>query len=373
MSSYRRSRRLLALVGLAFVLAACSGAAPDAAAPAAAKAATPPTEPGRPSADVAPGGPPIALGCGDFTTCAVAADGHVFCWGRDKRAEGGGARPSRRHVAGLEGVRSVALGSQFGCALLGGGAVKCWGSGRIANDGKRYTESEPVDVAGVTGAEELVASGAIACARGSEGVTCWGSDDGAPPKTKLEQIATGFSHACGLDARGAVACWGQGDWRAGGPWSKPGVTGAVEVASGDRHGCVITKTKTVQCWGMNDAGQLGIKPDMKPRSKPVTVPGLKNVSRLIAGEASTCALLADGAVTCWGANGEGELGLGTRSSDELPKRVEALSAVADLCLGTAHGCALTKSSELLCWGANAYGQLGDGTKERRAAPVPVRW
>lgn len=380
MSPLRCLRRLTALlVGSVFVVA-CAGAAPKSAKPPA-EAATGEAEPGPPP-DIPPNGPPTALDCGDFTTCAVAADGAMFCWGRDKGGELGdgrasnGSRLKRGLVPGLGTVRTIALGAQFGCALLEGGTVKCWGSGRIANDGKRYSHSKPVDVVGVTEAEELVASGAIACARGPSGVTCWGSDEetiGTPPKTKLKQIATGFTHACGLDAKGAVTCWGQGDWSAGGAWAKPGVTGAVQVVLGDRHGCVVTKSKTVQCWGMNDAGQLGIKPDMKAYRRPVTVPGLKNVARLVSGEASTCALLGDGSVRCWGANGEGELGLGTRSSDERPTRVDALGDVEHLCLATAHGCALTKNGKLLCWGANAFGQLGDGTQERRSEPVPVVW
>ena len=169
-------------------------------------------------------------------------------------------------------------------------------------------------------------------------------------------------------------CWGPGDWGGKGVFAKPaGITGALQVVAGDRHGCVVTKAKTVQCWGMNDAGQLGIKPDMEAHKKPVTVPGVSGVERLAAGEASTCALLGDGSVRCWGSNGEGELGLGTRSPDERPARVGALSDVDQLCLASAHGCALTKQSKLLCWGSNAFGQLGDGTKERRPAPTAVVW
>jgi alpha-tubulin suppressor-like RCC1 family protein len=124
---------------------------------------------------------------------------------------------------------------------------------------------------------------------------------------------------------------------------------------------------------MNDAGQLGIKSDMDPHKKPVLVPGITGVVRLIAGEASTCALLGDGSVRCWGSNDEGELGLGKRSSDERPARVTALADVEQICLASAHGCALTKQGKLLCWGSNAFGQLGDGTKERRPAPTPVIW
>jgi alpha-tubulin suppressor-like RCC1 family protein len=333
-------------------------------------------------ADNTPAGPPKDVDCGDFTTCAIAEDGLVRCWGRDKQGElgdgkGQGERVKRGVVPGVGKVKKVALASRFGCALLEDKTVKCWGTGRIANDGKVVSDAKPTLVAGVSDAEELVASGAIACVRGASGVVCWGADEktiGAPPKgAAFKQIAAGFTHACALDAAGAVTCWGPGDWGGNGIFAKPAGSGAVQVATGDRHGCILTKRQTVQCWGMNDAGQLGIKSDLEPHKKLVPVPGISGAVRIIAGEASTCALLGEGSVRCWGSNGEGELGLGTRSSDERPARVTALADVEHLCLASAHGCALTKQNKLLCWGSNAFGQLGDGTKERRPAPTPVAW
>lgn len=335
-----------------------------------------------PTAESAPAGPPKEVDCGDFTTCAVASDGLVRCWGRDKEGElgagkGQGEQLERKLVPGLGKVSKVALASKFGCALLEDKKVKCWGTGRIANDGKTWDDAKPVLVSGVGEVDELAASGALACARSGSGVTCWGADVqtiGTPPKGAFKQIAVGFTHACALDASGTVTCWGgAGDWGTGGVFAKPPVTAAVQVVTGDRHGCVLTKNGTVQCWGMNDAGQLGVKSDIEPHKKLVTVPGVGGVARLIAGEASTCALLSDGSVRCWGSNGEGELGLGTRSSDERPAHVTALAAVADVCLASAHGCALTKQNKLLCWGSNAFGQIGDGTKERRPTPTPVVW
>lgn len=327
-----------------------------------------------------PNGPPKDVDCGDFTTCAIAMDDRVHCWGRDKEGElGGGAGTGSRakpvFLPGLGKVRKVALASQFGCALLADKRVKCWGTGRIANDGRMLEDARPTLVSGVEGVEELAASGVMACARGAGGIACWGADKatGTPPKGTFKQIAVGFTHACALDAAGAVTCWGSPDWAPGGVYAKPGVTGALQVVTGDRHACVLTKNKTVQCWGMNDAGQLGTKPDVDPHPKPIAVPSVSGVVKLAAGEASTCALLEDASVRCWGANGEGELGLGTRSSDERPARVTALSDVQEICLASAHGCALTKNGQLLCWGSNAFGQIGDGTNERRPAPTPVVW
>ena len=127
------------------------------------------------------------------------------------------------------------------------------------------------------------------------------------------------------------------------------------------------------CWGQNDAGRLGTKPDGEAHKRPVEVPGVTGATRLVCGESSTCALAEGGTVRCWGANGEGELGLGARSIDERPAKVASLGDVAQMCIATQHGCALTRSGKIYCWGANAFGQLGDGTKERRLTPTPVTW
>ncbi len=93
---------------------------------------------------------------------------------------------------------------------------------------------------------------------------------------------------------------------------------------------------------------------------------------IAAGEAHTCALLADGAVKCWGGGLHGQLGSGSRDSQGnaptpaledappvdlgtaggVPLAATAISAGAD------HTCALLTSGDLKCWGLNNVGQLG---------------
>jgi alpha-tubulin suppressor-like RCC1 family protein len=356
-----------AAITLAFAAPACGGSAgKDAQAPARASEASPSSA--REEAK-APSGPPVALDCGDFTSCAVAQGGEVRCWGRDKTGElgdGGGAdRPKAVAVPGVEKATKVAMASQFACALLEDRRVACWGSGRIAADGKPVTNGKPLFVEAAKGALELAASGVIACARTPTEVICWGADAstiGAPPKGAFTQIATGFTHACALDKAGSVTCWGTGDWAPNGAFGKPALKGATYVATGDRHACVIAKDKRVMCWGQNDAGQLGTKPDATAHKTPAAVPSMSNAVRLVAGEASTCALLADGTARCWGANAEGE----------RPTSV-SVSPLAEICIGTTHGCALTKTGTIHCWGGNAHGQLGDGTTAPHLAAAPVAW
>lgn len=380
--STRRARATIVLVvALGPAGAACGGGTPVAVAPSTGPA--PVDEKEKVAADPPPAGPPVHVDCGDFATCAIVEGGSVRCWGRDKAGElGDGGGPDRSKtvmVRGLEGATLLALASKFACALGGDGKVKCWGTGRIANDGKPLERAKATVVAGLDGVVELVASGAMACARTATAIACWGSDAatiGTPPTGAFTAIAAGFTHGCALDKKGAVTCWGTGDWAAPkGAFAKPAITGATQIASGDRHACVVTKDKKVQCWGLNDAGQLGTKPDAENHTAPVTVPGVTGVVKLVSGESAMCALLADGSARCWGANAEGELGLGKRSSDERPTKVANVPDMASMCLATTHGCALTKSKSIMCWGGNGDGQLGDGTpsREKKLEPTRVAW
>jgi alpha-tubulin suppressor-like RCC1 family protein len=75
----------------------------------------------------------------------------------------------------------------------------------------------------------------------------------------------------------------------------------------------------VKCWGSNVAGQLGTgNTDLGFSSSVASVTNLTNVTSVAAGASHACALLANGAVYCWGANRSGQLGNGTTVSSATP-------------------------------------------------------
>lgn len=76
------------------------------------------------------------------------------------------------------------------------------------------------------------------------------------------------------------------------------------VTAGSDHTCGLTDSGTVYCWGANGNGQLGVG-DRAPRSAPVRVDG-----RFVSFEADgsrTCALADGGILSCWGSLGFGLL------------------------------------------------------------------
>lgn len=95
--------------------------------------------------------------------------------------------------------------------------------------------------------------------------------------------------------------------------------------------------------------------------------------QLSLGGGFSCALLVDKTVSCWGSNGNGQLGDGTTTSRATAARVQGLAHVVQISAGGLYVCALTETDELFCWGDNSEGELGDGTFKQRTIPTLVQW
>jgi len=350
------------------LLAAVADCAPKAA-------AAPAGEAPRPGAAIA------QVACGDFHACALYRDGAVRCWGRDRGGElgdGGAAGESSAgvDVAGLGRVEEIAAGASFTCARVEGGAVRCWGSGKILGDGRAVSSARPSPVEGVRGATSLRAGGYVACVRtGGGAARCWGTTavERGAPASGVSDVDAASAHACARMDGGEVVCWGEGPWAGEGSvdFHAPAIDGARSLATGDSFGCAVTSTGAVQCWGRNDEGELGVNPDENNHVAPVTVRFVTSATKVDAGESNACALLASGAVACWGSNTEGELGRGARSVQELAAEVKGIAKARDVAMGADFACALGRDDSLACWGSNHKGQLGDGTQTDRFAPVRV--
>jgi serine/threonine-protein kinase len=298
----------------------------------------------------------VSGAAGESHTCAVTDDGRVFCWGAISASQPG-QRAARRPqpVAGLAGIQQVAAGARHTCAVSRAGTVACWGSndrGQLGRGDDAAAHDDPRPVAGLDGVTQLDASGEVICARRRSGqVLCWGNNDHAQ-----------MGRAPPTDVRT--------------PASIAGLPPARAVTVGRTHACALIEGGTVSCWGGNTHGQLGRGLAAGAADPiPAVVPGLSDAVGLAAGSSFNCALLASGAVTCWGRADWGNMGDGIERDkpfDQLsPTRVLDINDAAALAPGYQHACAARRAGAVTCWGLNATGQLGDATRKNRARPTSV--
>lgn len=319
--------------------------------------------------------------------CAIKADKTAACWGYNNYGElGDGTNTDRSTPVAVLGINNVvALSASFfghTCALRADGTVWCWGYG--------FFSAIPVMVS-VTDAVSVSAGTDHTCALKADGtVACWGDNSlnqlGDGSLTHAVAISAGGEHTCALKDDGTVACWGYNSYgqlgdgttavSSAAPRTVSGLSDAVAISSGGGHTCALRAVGTVVCWGWNANGQLGDGSfgSSNNRSTPVVVSGLAGVTSISAGSRHTCALKTDGTAMCWGDNGSGQLGIGSRDAPYLkttPQAVVNLSTAVAVAAGEGNSCALKADGSIVCWGANVHGGLGDGSTELSFSPIPV--
>ena len=142
------------------------------------------------------------------------------------------------------------------------------------------------------------------------------------------------------------------------------------VAAGMLHTCAVKSDGTVYCWGAGGQGQLGINSTEDDRDQGVQVKGvggsgyLGDIIQVTAGDHHTCAVKDNGAVFCWGKGENGRLGHNktSGSKSKVPVRVVTSSDgvfnnVKQISAGGRHTCALKNSGEIFCWGHADRGQM----------------
>ena len=280
-------------------------------------------------------------------------------------------------------------------------------------DGTDTDYSVPVGVDGITDITAIAAGGGHSCALHQIGtITCWGNNwngqlgNGATSYfssvpvevdgiTDATAITAGWGHSCALHQTGAVSCWGLnsngqlGNGQSGEdadssvPVRVNGITDATAITAGgdeiNSHSCALHQTGAVSCWGANSNGQLGNgqSGEDTDSSVPVRVSGITNATAITAGSYHSCALHQDGAITCWGNNKHGQLGNGTISNfSSVPVGVLDITDATAITAGggfvLSHSCALRQTGAVSCWGNNQYGQSTGYWRDDTDFSVPVR-
>ena len=142
------------------------------------------------------------------------------------------------------------------------------------------------------------------------------------------------------------------------------------VGLGQKHSCICDRFHQAFCWGANDNGQLGLG-NLVQQTVATAVPGVVDCTQIAGADFHTCAIRQGGTVWCWGRNAFGQLGQPAGAVISVPQMVPGLIDVLEVAGGDGYTCVLQKDKTVSCWGNNNAGQLGDGTTVTRATPATV--
>ncbi|WP_193211378.1 cadherin-like beta sandwich domain-containing protein [Luteolibacter marinus] len=316
------------------------------------------------------------VAAGYLHSIALCSDGTLASWGYNVNGQlgnGGTASESiplevdRGGVLAGKTIIAVAAGSFHNLALCSDGTLAAWGYNNHGQLGIGNTTicrvPALVDASGALAGKRIVgiAAGAYQsyawCTDGS--ALAWGfNDDGELG----DGTRASTSIPVAVDASGAL--------------SGRRIT---FIAAGQYHALALCEDGTLVSWGYNEHGQLGNQSTVASDT-PVTISGLgglagKTVSRLSAGSAHSLVACTDHSLVSWGWNANGQLGFASGPDNTLPVVISptpgSLLSATGIATGNFHSLAWFADGTLSAWGGNDNGQLGDGSTVGRSSSAPV--
>jgi hypothetical protein len=247
-------------------------------------------------------------------------------------------------------------------------------------------------VALVAGSAQAACSGQAASAPAAGAVTAAAPVPSANSAPRLSLSASG---GCWLH-HGRVWCWNgatteleSGEVHASAPASlearapQPAPhlraialpVAALDAAGTLRFGCAVLASGAVRCWGDNTWGQLGAASRALESELPLAVLGLDDATAIDVAPEHACAALEDGSVACWGNNASGQCGHDREYAPAVrelvrPERVEGVRGAHRVVVSASSSCALG-ASDTWCWGEllRVNDGRGPATDRTRAAPI----
>jgi len=263
-----------------------------------------------------------------------------FLFGVDDQARvtrwfwGAGADAPGVPIAGLEGVAALhgRVGHVF-AALQNGKLAAVW---------LGWTDEEATvqSVLGVSNATNIVTSGCeaergsrctrmctirkngrLACVRyhrkigaKASAVPTRGKPEPALDVDDVKMLALRGSRGCAARGDGSLVCWKHGDGDdAPEPTVITSIEDAIDVTMGNydgEHVCAVVKSGKVLCWTSdesNSSGFLGVG-TLEHHAEPKPVVGISDAVSVRSTGDHVCAIHRDGTVSCWGKNGNDQVG-----------------------------------------------------------------
>ncbi|MFN3255130.1 MAG: HYR domain-containing protein [Ilumatobacter sp.] len=274
-----------------------------------------------PVAATAVSDPRPTLAAGTNTMCVVADTGVLSCWGSnlsnqiDARPDTVLSSPAVVEPPSGRSFTAAAPGSNHNCAILDDGSMICWG-------GNGFGELGTTDTFTPGPFNQSLVPVSVALPAGRTAVA----------------VDSGQVMTCALLDDGSIACWGSILSQTPGPLVR---------------------------W-------------TSPTPVLITLPAGRTATSLDLGVWSACATLDDGSVACWGTNdhgqrGNGTIGLGPSDSETIATLVSLPAGRTATSVSAEYhtSCALLDDASVVCWGTEVYGTFGDGAPSASISTTPV--
>ncbi len=309
-------------------------------------------------------------------------------------------------------ITAVASSNSTQYALLADGRLYAWGlgnAGQLGDGAKINSFTQPVQVQFPPGVRIAqiptdVMPYDTGLAVDTEGrVWGWGRNGGGDlclgnarvytrpvelPFADVTAVAGASNHAL-YDAGGTVFACGQNVSGDLGDGSRRSSTRPVRVRHLDgqavtslvaafaNSGALLANGEYFD-WGYNAKGQLGIGHLGGQSDVPVRVRLQMAVTQVAQGgsiwfNGQTLAMLSNGSLWAWGADGSCQLGDGRTRAQPSPVRASSPAGVTyrGIATGSATSYAISATGSVYAWGVSSLGQLGDGRKATACHPVLV--
>ncbi len=294
--------------------------------------------------------PNVSLASGYYHSLLVSTDGTLWAWGRnDKYQLGLGnttqTKSSPTQVGSATNWKSVAAGWYHSMGVRSDGTLWAWGlneRGQLGL-GDNVTRNSPTRVG---------------------------------TATNWTAVSTGQDHSLGLSSDRTLWAWGYNlDGQLGlgdnvtrniptrvGNW-----TDWVAIAAGDTHSLGVRANGTLWVWGSNSNYELGLNHQAYMKN-PTQVVGSADWEAVASEFKCSFGLRSNGTLWAWGYNGQGQLGVGHKTDTKVPTQVLGdFIDWAGVAPGRVHCLGVRSNGHLYAWGANFDGELGmgeDDTDER---------
>ena len=219
---------------------------------------------------------------------------------------------------------------------------------------------------------------AAACGNSNSGLRRFDGGDLAPVGGAVDGPTSSTGGSPGFPDLGTPACMSNDDCMS--PMvcniNTDGACGPASYTQIDVSGtttCAVVSDGSLFCWGGNPLGEMG-PTTTGNHLVPFRIPYQQKVRTVATGYGFTCVLLLTGQVDCWGQNGNGALGCANPQASSMGPLCTPYppgSAISQLVAGAERACVGMSKGIVQCWGRNDHYDLGDGTNVSKYAPVTV--